>query len=174
MLFTRLSDQIKNLSDAINQLLPTIDSRFSQFQSSLEKKEQPKLPEEKRHCPFHLTIDDQVALDVGIILNTIRRVRSNLVELEDKIKGMKMERACRTCSQNYKSYKMKVEALEAKATRYEERADQLMANNMELFDTNRKQQEEIQQLQAQVKELSWKPSLLQSQISQICNSPPQW
>ena len=109
----------------------------------------------------------EVSSKVELILCVVCKHRPKPGEFKRQLETLREITPCPTCSQNYKAYKKKVEALEAKAHRNEERAEELLDKNAYLLEKMHLLAMENQNLRERLNELSWKVSFQQSQTAQI-------
>lgn len=82
---------------------------------------------------------------------------------------MKKKNPCPTCCQNLKVFQDRVKFLEARAAKAEKMKDEIWYENAALRSKNQVIWEENQELRAQIRDVSWKPTQIQIDIEKVRN-----
>ena len=86
---------------------------------------------------------------------------------------LKKKNPCPTCCQNLKHFQGTIKSLEARSFQAEQSRDSFQIKNIEIFEKYQLIFEENQELKAKLRNLTWKPTVLESMVAQVQAVPIQ-
>ena len=98
---------------------------------------------------------------------------SDQENLAETVADLKEKNPCPTCCQNLKHFQGRVKSLEARSFQAEQSRDSFQLKNIELFEKYQLIFGENQELKAKLRDLTWKPTVLESMVAQVYVVPRQ-
>lgn len=86
---------------------------------------------------------------------------------------LKKKNPCPTCCQDLKHFQGRIKSLEARSFQAEQSRDSFQLKNIDIFEKYQLIFEENQELKAKLRNLTWKPTVLESMVAQVQAVPIQ-